>query len=320
MSHIINPIAYWNNAHKSDANKPLNVEFEYFISNSNLKEKRIYNLVESINKYTKNFDYVTNYEPYKKLLEKLQNIIIDYANQKIILIPSFFSSNEATNFKDKNYNEFRVYIQRVFNKIPSNEFLQFINSQKYTVDYIINNFNDSIVRCENKYSIKFIVSMIDSKISYVKNEKPIQQSILQPIQQSILPSVLSSDPLKKYVPPHLRKNEDTFNDIPDSLISDFIRDDIENGFILKESTSKSNTSLVNFNEETHNILRKYIMNQLSVKPSDEKLEWLNNLYDSIIHHQEFIDKISNSSFLKFDLISNKIIRKRFILNPEEEDY
>jgi hypothetical protein len=44
------------------------------------------------------------------------------------------------------------------------------------------------------------------------------------------------------------------------------------------------------------------MNQLSVKPSDEKLEWLNNLYDSIIHHQEFIDKISNSSFLKFDLI------------------
>jgi hypothetical protein len=316
MAHIINPIAYWNNAHKNDANKRLNVEFEYFISNSNLKEKRIYNLVESINKYTKNFDYVTNYEPYKKLLEKLQNIIIDYANQKIILIPSFYSSNEATNFKDKNYNEFRVYIQRVFNKIPSNEFLQFINSQKYTVDYIINNFNDSIVRCENKYSIKFIVSMIDSKISYVKNEKPI----LQPIQQSISPSVLSSEPLKKYVPPHLRKNEDTFNDIPNSLISDFIRDDIENGFILKTSSSKSNTSLVNFNDETHNILRKYIMNQLSVKPSDEKLEWLNNLYESIITHQEFIDKISNSSFLKFDLISNKIIRKRFILNPEEEDY
>jgi hypothetical protein len=166
MAHIKNPTAYWNIAHKSEKNKQLNFELEYFFTNCYSTEKRIYNLINHINTWGREFDYITNYEPYANILKSLTNIIIDHKNQKLILIPTFFSFDEARTFSNVNYHQFKKFIEDNLYNIPSIQFLEFINNNRYRVVYVANNFNEIISNCEKRNSIKISINMIDYNINY----------------------------------------------------------------------------------------------------------------------------------------------------------
>jgi len=250
MSHIKNPTAYWNYAHKSEQNKKLNIELEYFFTNPQSTQKRIYDLINHINYWGREFDYVINYEPYGNIIKSLPNIIIDHKNQKLILIPTFMSVEDARTFSNQNYNEFKKFIQVNFNNIPSKEFLEFINNNRYRVVYVANNFNEVISNCEKNNSIKISINLneyninysIVQKVSLVEQPKTYAVPIVPvvPLVPTITKEPTTSNTAKKvYIAPALRPKVveskpppkpvtdnilDTFG-LSDSLLNEFINED-----------------------------------------------------------------------------------------------
>jgi hypothetical protein len=478
MSNIKNPAAYWQKVHNDDKNKQLNKDLEYFFTNPYSTEQRVYNLIESINKWGVQFNYVTNYLPYNKALISLPNLIIDPEDQKLILIPQFSSFENARTFDDPNYNQFKRFIEKNFYNIPSDEFLEFINSNRFRFVYVTNNFNETISNCEKRNKIKISFNLIEEKISYtivvdppptiVKKETAssiyvpphlrstatattatattatattatdsnITTSILAPALKPIIvapalkPIIVSPHPL----PPHV------FVPVPNSanklspekpkstseiwaavgspeLMQQFINEDScgasfekssyksssnqlsvplskllsapkivapkivapkivaqshvlssDNIAIAKAAAAKAadeaiakaaasklkpplppppppsaavgggggvgggssstksvpKTTFINFEDKKFSQLKQGILKELNGNPTDEKLDWLNNLFHNIFMYHEFLAQVKNSEYLIIDQENQKLIRKKIqiernIFNPEETD-
>jgi hypothetical protein len=391
MSHIKNHTAYWNNAHKSLQNKQLNIDLEYFFKNPYSTEKKTFDLINHINYWGREFDYVINYEPYGNIIKSLPNVIIDHKNQKLILIPNLTSIDDSRTFSNSNYNEFKKFIEVNFNEIPSKEFLEFINNNRCRIVYVANNFNDVISKCEKKNSIKISINLIDYNINYTIVPKvtivEAPKTYVVPVAPALVPVIPSnSNTTKKvYIAPALRPRIvepppkpievskpksnnalDSFG-LSESLLNEFINEDcpkskinmsagggsavcnenplpkvdefiddcpvpkvnIKSGGVNYETPAPkvTKTNFINFNDTKFQKLKDKIMNELGNNPSEEKLDWLNSLYDNIFIYSEFIDKVIKSEYLMFDQHEQKLIRKPFevvrhkkynLFNPEIE--
>ena len=458
MSNIKNPAAYWQKAHNDEKNKNFNKDIEYFFQYPYSTEQRIYNVIKNINQMTNQFKYVTNYPPYNKALISLPNLIIDPEDQKLILIPQFSSFDNARTFDDPNYNQFKRFIEKNFYNIPSDDFLEFINSNRIRFVYVTNNFNETISNCEKRNKIKISVNLMEEKISYSFVVDPLPTPVIKDVKTSI------------YVPPHLRSTSSTsstltstvpvlapalkpivvapalkpiivspaplaphvFVPVPNSanksqpeesvksnteiwkaigspeLMKQFINEDMKvleieksggggSGYIssyIQPSVPLSNllpapkivaqshvlsadtisrakaaaakaadeaiakaaaskpklphpppppppaaaaaagggssstksvpkTTFINFEDKKFSQLKQVILKELNGNPTDEKLDWLNNLFHNIFMYNEFLAVVRNSEYLIIDQENQKLIRKKIqiqknIFNPEED--
>lgn len=272
MSALQNPKAYWKAAHNKPHYVKFNADFEYFLGNPYSTEDRIYDVIKNINSMKREYDYVTGYEPYYKCLTKLNNIIIDSTNKKIILIPEINSIDDAREFKNKKYNDFNHYIIRNLHTIPSESFINFINSNRLYVIYFANHFDKSISNCEKVNSIKMIVNLINYKIGYVKVPPPP----LVPV-----PSALNvkSKPKRVQEP-------------------------------VQEPVKKK--IFINFSDPKYSLLKTNLTKYLSENPPDDKLTWINTIFDTIFSHPEFITLASNNENLYLDMPNKVLVR----INPD----
>jgi hypothetical protein len=205
MSNIKNPSAYWNNAHKSSKNQQLNIDLEYFISNPFSTEQKVFKVIESINYLGTQFQYVTEYQPYNNALKSLPNLIIDRENQKLILIPSFTSIDNARTFNDPNYIQFKRFIERNFNNIPTEDFINFINSDRLKFTYVANNFNQIITNCEKKNSITIGINPMDYKFNCTISAPKLVKSVyVAPHLREVPPIVTAPVPKPIVVAPALK--------------------------------------------------------------------------------------------------------------------
>lgn len=69
-------------------------------------------------------------------------------------------------------------------------------------------------------------------------------------------------------------------------------------------------------ESIHNNILKY----LKEKPSDNQINWLNHVFDSIFKYKIYIDAINESKYVELDLENKKVIRKNIKLNPNAKEY
>jgi hypothetical protein len=63
---------------------------------------------------------------------------------------------------------------------------------------------------------------------------------------------------------------------------------------------------------TNNLLKLFTEN-----PSDEKLVWLNNIYDDIFNIEIFVSAIKKSNYLFLDIKNKKVIRKKLFAESAE---
>ena len=291
---IRNPKAYWGALHKLPINEQLNKDLEYFFQNQYVMNKRISDMFNKINYWRKIFDYVTNYENYHNELKKINNVVIDYINKKLILIPHFESIDHARTFNNKNYTEFKNYIENQFITIPSKEFLDYVNSSRFNVIYIMNNFVDCLTNCENNNSIKFNIDVINYKIDFVIQEKPIASELI--------PASIPASIITQMHPPPLIK-------APSNILSHLIKP--YSGPLSPVpsliSASIPKIGFINFYDESKKNLKDKLIDILSGIPDKNKLVWINNLFDNIFSYPEFINIAKNNKNLHLDMTKKKLI-------------
>ena len=275
MAHIKNPERYWLKAHQHPRVKQLNEDLEFFFHHPFFFDMRIFDVISYINKNFQSFEYVTNYKPYYNQLMKTDNIIIDWTVNKIILIPFFDSIDNARTFNNIYYQDFPNYIIRNLKTIPSTEFLSIINSKRYNVIYFANQFINFINECEKNNSIKFVIDLLNYNISY--NFKKSVTFNPSPIYHTIPGRDLPP------VPPLIKASE-----------------------VFADSRKLIDISP---------ILKEKLISYLSGNITDDKLKWINNIFDSVFSYSEFVEIANNNKLLTLDLM-NKTLSKK-ILNPED---
>ena len=292
MSHITNPKNYWKRAHDDPANTVFNSDIEYFFQYPYSQVPRIYNVIDHINNHPTNFNYITGYKPYNNKLNSLNNIIIDYSNKKIILIPNFVSIDDTRAYNPKNCIKFNTFIKINFELIPSDKFIKFINANHFRFIFIINNFIDIIDKCERNNSIKFTIDLIDYKISYTIVQ--VQPPPLVPI----LP--LAPPPVTLSIPQQVVRG-------PPPLVK------IEDGKIF-----------FNFDDPKNLPMKNKILQILTEIPTTNQLVWLNRFYDNIMQYDMFITLLKQNKNLI--IVNNTIMireqpkpHSKVTLNPEDDD-
>jgi hypothetical protein len=349
MAHIKNPTAYWNIAHNSEKNKQLNIELEYFFTNSYSNEKRIYNLINHINTWGREFDYITNYEPYANILKSLPNLIIDHKNQKFILIPTFVSVDEARTFSNVNYYQFKKFIEDNLYNIPSIQFLEFINNNRYRVVYVANNFNEIISNCEKRNSIKISINLIDYNINYsivpkvsvVEAPKTYTVPVVPVVP--VVPAIpkiqtaptISNTPKKVYIAPALRPKVveskpppkpitdsvlDTFG-LSDSLLNEFINEDCPKSKINMSGGGCGSTTTIS--EKQISQVEEFVDDcpHPKINPSGRGVYYekpVANVSPKVIVQLSTKTNFINFNDSKFQKLKDKIINE-LTNNPTEEN-
>jgi hypothetical protein len=83
-----------------------------------------------------------------------------------------------------------------------------------------------------------------------------------------------------------------------------------------ETKPKVDTKMINFNDPNFTILKKNLISYLSGNIQNDKLIWVNNIFDNIFSYSEFVKIASDNKQLILDM-DNKVLIK-VVLNPEED--
>jgi len=332
MSTIKNPTAYWLCAYKNEKNKQFNKNLEYFLANPYSKEQRIFDIINVINTNGKQFEYITSYQPYNQALKTIPNLIIDMHFEKLILIPNFTSLDNSRTFNDKNYHRFKIYIQNIFTSIPSEDFLNFINKDRYMFTYVANNFEKEITYCEKINSIKILINPMEYKISIQKIAK-IKPVIPVPASASSAIPVLAPALKPRVVVPEKEIPKPISNSISEmwksigstELMNEFINEDLYCAPSIKKLepvVEVSKPKYLNLDDPKLKQLKDSIIRELSGNPNDKMLTWLNSLFHNIFNYTEFIQLVTRNEYLIIDMQNQKLIRKQFssksVFNPEDD--
>ena len=79
--------------------------------------------------------------------------------------------------------------------------------------------------------------------------------------------------------------------------------------------SQHKTRCKDYNNKLYNFIQQ-ILHILIEKISDEKISWLNLVYDDIFSKEIFVNAIKQSNYLFLDTVNKRVIRKKLNLNTD----
>ena len=201
--------------------------------------------------------------------------------------------------------------------------------------WISNNNQNSLVFCGNsKESIYKIVNIIYEKLKFILWKKNLPE--FRMFKYYISLNIDSNNP-NKYINFGIINqiaeqygNETTVLPLYDYVLKNYtlfissnnkeIIENIINIIQLQIYTYFSFFPFPKYLFINENLIKLYFKNKvlriLSCIPEKNDLEWINNSFDNIFENEIFLTAITNSKFLKIDILKKKVYYH--ILNPEED--
>jgi hypothetical protein len=206
---------------------------------------------------------------------------------------------------DSNNQEIYKFVNKLNSSSSSFEYI--INTKKYNEIFLLNNI---IIDINNKKIILIPNTDNDNK----KNYKELKQYIINNFINIPTEEFLNS----------INKNKNAVIYIKDNLQN--VLYECENNNMIKISINDDKISYnriekkINWNHiqkenKLYNFIQQ-ILNILIEKISDEKISWLNLVYDDIFSKEIFVNAIKQSNYLFLDTVNKRVIRKKLNLNTD----